>query len=111
MRFLKFVVEGQRIRPDPACDFSGITAGTRGYLVAEFKFSSDWDRCRKAAVFTHGDETEAAPLEKCSCVIPERILAHDYFMVSVIGEKEGYRITSGKTTVRQEKGAWNANSR
>ena len=43
MRILKFVVENQKIKQDPSCDFSGLVAGTEGYLKAEFVFSKEWD--------------------------------------------------------------------
>ncbi len=38
MRILKFIVNKQKIRPDPTCDFSGLIKGTSGYLKASFSF-------------------------------------------------------------------------
>lgn len=49
MRILQFKVAGQNLSKDG--DFSGIVAGTKGYLYTEYNFDSEWDGCRKAAVF------------------------------------------------------------
>lgn len=47
MRILQFKVAGQNLSKDG--DFSGIVAGTKGYLYTEYNFDSEWDGCRKAA--------------------------------------------------------------
>ena len=52
MRTLKFIVEGQIIRPDPSCDFSGLVPGSEGYLRAEFSFSKDWVNTIKVVSFS-----------------------------------------------------------
>lgn len=49
MRILQFKVTGQNLSKDG--DFSGIVAGTKGYLHTEYNFDSEWDGCKKAAVF------------------------------------------------------------
>lgn len=41
MRVLRFIVNNQRIYPDPKCDFSGLVKGTTGYLKALFIFSPE----------------------------------------------------------------------
>lgn len=46
MRTLKFIITAQNVQKDPDCDFSGIVAGTEGYLQAEFLFSEEWAGCR-----------------------------------------------------------------
>lgn len=51
MRTLKFIITGQKITKDPDCDFTGIVAGTQGYLRAEFSVSEEWAGCRMAAIF------------------------------------------------------------
>ena len=50
MRILQFKVAGQNLSKDG--DFSGIVAGTKGYLYTEYNFDSEWDGCKKAAVFS-----------------------------------------------------------
>ena len=103
MRTIKFVVDGQSIKKDPSCDFSGLVSGSVGYLKAKFQFSSEWHGCKKAASFWLGDEEHAKMLDSLdSCFIPEAALVTDQFKVSVIGVRPGYRITTNKTRVRQE---------
>ncbi len=102
MRILKFKVEKQKITKDPTCDFSNIAKGTKGYLVADFSFSPDWDKCVKVGVFRAlGGNEVAAPIIKGQCVIPSEALIANMFYVSAIGQKEGYRIATEKTEVEQ----------
>ncbi len=101
MRILRFIISGQTIRPDPACDFSDIVKGTKGYLRAEFLFSPEWNGCRKAAVFTVLRKEHPVPLINNACEIPAEALERNSFKVHVVGEKDGYRITTNKTEVEQ----------
>lgn len=101
MRILKFIVTGQVIRPDPSCDFSNIAKGTKGYLKALFDFDSDWNGCRKAAVFEKLQTKFPAPIINNECMIPEDALTWRTFKVSVVGEREGYRITTNNVEVEQ----------
>lgn len=101
MRILKFIVEGQKIIPDPSCNFSGIVKGTKGYLQAEFKFDNDWNGCRKAAVFNKLGKDYPVPIVGNKCEIPAEALTWRKFEVSVVGERDGYRITTDKAEVIQ----------
>lgn len=102
MRTLNFIVDKQLIRPDPNCDFSGIVSGTKGYLRAEFSFSKEWEDCRKVAVFKKTINEECyAPLIGNACMVPDDVLSQKKFRVSVIGEKDQYRITTNRTEVKQ----------
>lgn len=102
MRLIKFIVNGQTIKPDPACDFKGIVKGTKGYLTAEFAFDKDWDGCRKAAVFTKLGKDYPVPVRNDKCKIPAEALTWANFFVQVVGEREGYRITTNKAEVKQD---------
>lgn len=103
MRTLEFTVNGQRLKKKIDCDFSGIVAGSVGYLRAKFYFSEEWDGCKKAASFWRDGFEYASILdENNSCLIDGDALTDDHFHVSVTGVKEGYSIKSGKTKVRQE---------
>lgn len=42
MRTLDFIASEQTLTRAPACDFTGIVAGSRGYLRARFQFSREW---------------------------------------------------------------------
>lgn len=60
MRILQFKVTGQNLSKDG--DFSGIVAGTKGYLYTEYNFDSEWDGCKKAAVFLRCDKEYPVPI-------------------------------------------------
>lgn len=102
MRTLKFLVDGQSIRKDPSCDFSHIVPGTKGYLSASFDFSPDWDGCRKAAIFSCLGKNHPVPIINNKCQIPEEALIYKYFKVQVVGEMDGYRITTNSEEVKQD---------
>lgn len=103
IRLLKFKVDAQRITKDPTCDFTNIIANTVGYLKAEFSFSTEWNDCHKIVSFWRGSKEYALLLnDECICSIPSEVLNGRTFGVSVIGKKKDYRITTNKTTVRQE---------
>ena len=103
MRTLRFIVDGQTIRKDPDCDFSGLVAGSVGYLRANFKFSKEWFGCVKAASFWYSGLEHGALLDALdSCMIPEEALNGEQFQVSVTGVKSGFKIRTSITQVRQE---------
>ncbi|MDD7562844.1 MAG: hypothetical protein PUK02_13825 [Parabacteroides sp.] len=100
MRTLQCKVTGQSLSKDG--DFSGIVAGTKGYLRMAFNFNSEWDSCKKAAVFSRHDREQALPVINGGCPVPDEIAQHSRWKVRLIGEKEGYRITTNEVEVRQE---------
>lgn len=103
MRILQFVTDGQRLKKQTNCDFSGLVAGSEGYLRAQFTFSSEWDGCKKAASFWVNGQEHARLLDKDnSCDIPPNALTESMFEVSVTGVKTGYKINSTRTKVKQE---------
>ena len=108
MRTLKFIVDGQVIKQDPDCDFSGLIPGTEGYLQAEFVFSSEWDGTTKVAAFSSMLGREFTPKllkDGKTCDIPTEALTNRKFKIHVIGQKKtGYKITSNKVTVNQDGG-------
>lgn len=88
MRVLDFIVTGQTLRRDPACDFSGIAAGSSGYLSARFRFSADWAGHKKAAVFTGADGKEyPVGLRDGLCEIPAEALTGRVVRVMVVGRR------------------------
>ena len=103
MRTLKFIITGQKITKDPDCDFTGIVAGTQGYLQAEFSVSQEWAGCRMAAVFSCMRKEYPQPIKNGRCAIPAEALEWDYFGVRVVGERENYRITTNEIKIRQER--------
>ena len=101
MRVLDFIATGQTLLRDPACDFGGIVAGSRGYLRARFHFSREWAGCKKVAVFTCKGKDYPAPLELNMCDIPEEALAGSAVQVYVVGRRPGYQITTAATAFPQ----------
>lgn len=89
MRLLKFIVEGQTIKPDPRCDFSGLVPGTAGYLKAEFSFSKEWTSTPKVVAFYSrlGNEYPPQALKDGrTCMIPTEALRKRVFKVQVLGQ-------------------------
>lgn len=89
MRSLKFIVEGQTIKPDPRCDFSGLVPGTAGYLKAEFSFSKEWTSTPKVVAFYSrlGNEYPPQALKDGrTCLIPAEALQKRVFKVQVLGQ-------------------------
>lgn len=107
MRTLKFIVDGQIIKQDPDCDFSGLVPGTEGYLKAEFKFSNDWNGCAKAAGFFSklGKEYTPQILEDGeSCIIPSEVLKKSEFQIKIVGKSDSVSLTTNKVLVKQNGG-------
>lgn len=103
-RTLEFDVKRQRLVRSRDCDFSGLVAGTVGYLRAKFHFSPlEWFGCKKAASFWVDGKEYAVLLDKDdSCIIPAEALVGEKFYVSVLGARTGYKIESSKVKVKQE---------
>lgn len=107
MRTINFIVNKQALSLDPACDVSDLVPGTKGYLLANFSFSSEWDGCVKVAAFFSnlGREYEPQVLANgTSCMIPTEALSKSVFKVQVIGQKGDYNIRTNKTIVYQKGG-------
>jgi hypothetical protein len=105
LRILEFNVSKQRISKKQDCDFSGLVAGSVGYLYAKFYFSEqEWNRCTdKVARFWIGEREYAILLgDDTTCVIPPEVLIGKRFEVSVIGAANGYKIETNKINIRQE---------
>lgn len=111
MKTLRFIIDGQIIRKDPNCDFSGLVPGSSGYLSVEFVFSKEWDNCFKVAGFYSPLGMEYPPRELGygnSCVVPFEALKKRSFKVQVLGMKrengEEMRLKTNKVVVNQNGG-------
>lgn len=103
MRTLKFIVDEQSLRKDPACDFSGVVKGSKGYLQCSFSFSKEWNGCKVAASFwSYDKEIDAAAVIDGVCQIPDGVTDRRRFRISLTGVKDGYRITTNKVWIEQE---------
>lgn len=107
MRVLKFIVDGQTIRQDPSCDFSGIVPGTEGYLQAEFSFSKEWSNTTKVVGFYSklGKEyTPQALKNGKTCMIPAEATKNRAFKIRVIGKRDDYMLRTNKIVIEQKGG-------
>lgn len=89
MRTLKFIVNGQDIKPDPKCDFTGLIPGATVRIRAEFVFSKEWNSTTKVVGFYSrlGNEYPPQPLKDGrSCIIPTEALQKRIFKLKVIGQ-------------------------
>lgn len=96
MKILEFIVDGQKLSRDPLCDFTGLAAGSKGYLFARFRFTKEWAGCKKAAVFSCGANGKPYPvgLKDNMCEIPAEALTGRAVQVFVVGRRPGYQITT-----------------
>jgi hypothetical protein len=107
LRTLRFNVNDLLIDKDPSCDFSGLVRGSKGYLRAEFNFSSEWDGCAKVAAFYNQVDKELghAVLEDGkSCIIPEEALKRKIFKVRVFGTNGDIVLPTNTVEVNQNGG-------
>lgn len=102
-RKLRFIVDGQEIRKDPACDFSNIVANSRCYLAASFTFLGDWTGMQKVGLFYKYGREYAEKISNNECVIPADALTHTNFQVSVCGVKGNTQVFTNKVTIEQVK--------
>lgn len=107
MRVLKFLVDDKTIRPDPACDFSGLFPGKEDQVRAEFTFSPDWKNRVKVAAFWSILDKEYEPQvvnDDGSCQIPIEALRKVAFKVQVLGKYRGIKTETNCLTVYQSGG-------
>lgn len=104
MRTLEFDVKDQRLLKSRNCSFTGIVAGSVGYLKAKFNFSSEWNKCTvKIAKFRTEEREVSEQLDyRNSCSIPDIVLKGDWFEVSVAGACPGFKIETNENKVKQE---------
>lgn len=108
MRTLKFIIDGQIIKPDPSCDFSNLIPGSEGYLKAEFKFSPEWTGTSKVVGFYSMMGREYPPQVlniNNVCDIPQEALKHEKFKIQLFGLRGAdFKITTNKLVVSQNGG-------
>lgn len=106
MRTLKFIVDGQAIKQDPSCDFTGIVQGTSNYLCAKFAFSEEWNGFVRVAEFRIGrnnETTTPVPIINNKCIVPTEVTAGRTWSVRVVGKRNDAILTTDSTRVTQER--------
>lgn len=101
MRKLRFIVDSQIIKKDKNCDFENIVAGSKGYLVAQFKFSKEWEQYYKVGKFTVLGKSYYSPIIDNKCYIPSEALVWTNFEVAVVGKNGESQLTTNAVKVRQ----------
>ena len=106
MRTLKFLVNGEVVKQDPSCDFSGLFLDKNSEICAEFIFSSEWnDKIKVAAFWSMLDrEYEPQALDNNTCVIPVEAFSKASFKIQVLGIGGHERLTTNKLVVLQTGG-------
>lgn len=107
MRTLRFIVDAENIKCDPACDFSGLFPGRNPHIRAEFTFTPEWNDKAKVVAFWSILDAEYEPQEldnDSSCVIPSEALSRASFKIQVLGKRGNTKLITNKLTVRQTGG-------
>lgn len=103
MRLLDFVVDKQSICKSTNCDFTGLVAGTKGYLYARFGFSAEWRSIKKVAVFKCDSGEYPVIIKHGMCRVPDEVAAATSFKVTVIGRNNNKTMTCSHATVVQRR--------
>lgn len=86
MRVLNFKLKGQSLRKTG--DFSGIMAGSKGYLKCRFQADdADWRTAKKVAIFC--DDHYAVLDSNNECMVPDGVTEGKSFKVQMAGEVTG----------------------
>lgn len=100
MRMMKFTVEGQQLRKSG--DFSGIMAGSRGYLKCGLQLNdNDWLRAKKVMVFN--DKYAVAVNADYECRVPDEVTDAKSFKVQLIGQAGKTRMMTNPVLIEQVK--------
>lgn len=107
MRILRFIVEGQIIKPDPTCDFGNLIPRTESFIQAQFSFSKEWNNCLKVAAFYSMIGTEYAPQpikNDLTCMIPIDAVKRHKFQIQIVGRNlnDGSKFCTNKLTIEQK---------
>lgn len=103
MHRLLFNVNENKLSIDPQSDSTGISKLWKNNtdVLAEFKFSSEWDDTVKVAKFTRGD-TEFTPkvLDHGSvCAIPFEAMNSKFFRLCIIGKSNSKELKTNTIIV------------
>ena len=107
MRTLKFLIDGETIKPDPTCDFTNLFSDRRLDICAEFSFSSEWSDKIKVVAFWSMLDQEYEPQaldDKNSCTIPSDAFSRSSFKIQVLGMSGSKRLMTNKLVVLQTGG-------
>ena len=99
-RMLKFAVEGQQLAKHG--NFTGVTAGSKGYLRCRFEQSDpEWLMAKKIAVFN--DEYAVTVSAEGECAVPDEVTDGKSFKVYLAGQNGKTRMITNKVLIEQVK--------
>lgn len=104
MRELDFIVNGQTLMKDPLCDFTGLVAGTKGYLKLYFEFSPAWKNYKKAVRVKADSTVSYIPIENGYANLDDFSAAHTRLTISVKGVDGDKVLTTDSVVISQKKG-------
>lgn len=107
MRTLRFIVDGQTVKQDPTCDFSGLFLNKDSGVCAEFIFSSEWNDKVKVAAFWSILDKEYEPQaldNKNACIIPVEAFSRASFKIQILGIRGSNKLITNKLVVLQTGG-------
>lgn len=101
---LRFMVSDTILKKDLSTPFNEMKAGSGTAYMAEFELNDAWRGYSCVACFKTENQVRYVPLVGGKADIPEDILKHKTFAVSVIGQKNGVRLTTNENKVIQTGG-------
>lgn len=107
MRTLKFIVNGNVLKEDPSCSFSGLFPAPNQEIEAEFSFSKEWKSIPKVVAFYSILGKEYPPQvvnEDGRCVIPPEALVSPVFRMQILGIDRGTTMSTSILSVYQKGG-------
>ena len=99
MRTLIFAVDGQKLAKDG--DFTGIAAGSKGYLKCRFELAGDWAKAKKIALFN--GEYPVAVDSFGECLVPDEVTDGRSFKVRLAGQSGKMRMLTNQVLIEQVK--------
>lgn len=106
MRTLKFILDGQKLKKDPSCDFTGLICGTMNYVKLSFDVSGDWNKCFIIVSFLdeNDHEIDASELKNFECLVPNTTSSYKKYKIRLIGcDRTGNcKIISSMQEIRQK---------
>lgn len=98
MRRLLFSVDGQYLAKKG--DFTGVTAGSKGYLRCRFELSDpEWLTAKKIAVFN--DEYAVAVSVEGECAVPDEVTDGKCFKIYLAGQNGKTRMVTNRVLIEQ----------
>lgn len=98
MRRLLFSVDGQHLAKQG--DFTGVTAGSKGYLRCRFALSDpEWLMAKKIAVFN--DEYAVTVSAEGECAVPDEVTDGKCFKVYLAGQNGKTRMVTNRVLIEQ----------